>query len=176
MPKPEAVRRGEVVVDQVVAAIRSASSLQASVDGWPDRELGTGRYPAELTVEAVLRLSDGHREVLWAADVMGVGWNPLLGPARSGLENRLEERMHALAEAREHSIAVMYKLPVGHRDKGVAYCDAIVNYATALLDGMAAPAISILSRSTPIPRSKSTTPPRRLVRSESFFFVACPTL
>ena len=84
-----------------------------------------------------MRLSDTDGMALWAADVMGVGWNSRLGPAVDGIEAELESQLLPLAQRYQRGISVMFKPPIGHADKGTAYVATIVGYTSALLDGTA---------------------------------------
>jgi hypothetical protein len=133
MPSPDAVRREREVVEQVADAIRSASGIEVFVDGWPDEDRASDRYPPALTVEALLRLRTDVVEVTWAVDVMGVTWNPRLRPARDGVEAKLTERLTDVALEHGRGITVMWKPPIGHPDKGAAYVDDVVERARQLI-------------------------------------------
>ena len=134
MPNSDAVDRERAVVQQVLAALRSASGLAAELVGSPDEERDTGRFPAELTVDAVLALSDGETTREWALDVINLAWNPLLIPAIAGFQDGLQAVLDDLASERGVSLSVMYQPPIGHPDRGVTYRDQILDYARRLID------------------------------------------
>ncbi len=103
--------------------------------GSPDEERDKARFPAGLTVDALLRLSNDSARCTWALDVMNLSWNPRLIPAIHSFKDRLHERLLQLAGASHVGLTVMYRPPVGHEDRGDAYLEQIVDLARRLIDG-----------------------------------------
>jgi hypothetical protein len=135
VPTDEAIRREREVVQLVISSLRSASQVSVELLGSPDEERISGRFPANLTVEALLRLSDGDTECTWAVDVMNLSWNSRLVPAISGFEDALQCELEQLARENGVGLAVMYRPPVGHKDRGAGYRDQVVDWARKLIDG-----------------------------------------
>jgi pimeloyl-ACP methyl ester carboxylesterase len=131
VPSQDAIRRERAVVEQAASSLRSSTGLRVDIDGWPDQE--PGRYPVDLTVEAVLTLSDDEQSVQWAVDVMGVGWNSRLGTSVADMHDELLARLTAVATAAGHGLVVSYAPVQGGRKQAAAYIDSVVDAAAEAL-------------------------------------------
>lgn len=135
MPSDAAVSRERQVVHDVMDALRSASGLHVELIGSPDEERGTGRFPDGLTVDALVRLSEGARSCTWAVDVMNLSWDNRLVPAISGFEERMKRELEAIAAACDVRLVVMYRPPVGNVDRGDAYLQQMLDFAKGMVAG-----------------------------------------
>jgi hypothetical protein len=135
VPTDEAIRREREVVQLVISSLRSASHVDVQWLGSPDEERNSGRFPADLTVEALLLLSDEDDECTWAVDVMNLSWNPRLVPAIRGFEDGLRRGLEQLAQMNGVGLSVMYRPPMGHKDRGADYRDQIIDWARKLIEG-----------------------------------------
>lgn len=135
MPNDAAVHRERQVVQEIVGAFRSASGVHAELIGSPDEERGTGRFPEGLTVDALVRLSDGSRNCDWAVDVMNLAWDKKLVPAITGFEARMKRELEAIAATGNVRLVVMYRPPVGHADRGDLYLQQLVEFAKGTVAG-----------------------------------------
>lgn len=135
VPTDEAIRREREVVRLVISALHSASHVNVEWLGSPDEERNSGRFPADLTVEALLLLSDQDSECKWAVDVMNLSWNPGLVPAIGGFEGGLRTELEQLAQENGVGLSVTYRPPVGHKDRGAGYRDQIIDFARKVIEG-----------------------------------------
>lgn len=135
VPTDEAIRREREVVQLVIACLRSASHVEVEWLGSPDEQRDSRRFPPDLTVEALLLLSNEDTECTWAVDVMNLSWDPRLVPAISGFEDGLRTELQQLALEMGVGLSVLYKPPVAHKDRGAGYRRQIVDYARRLIEG-----------------------------------------
>jgi hypothetical protein len=135
MPTNAAARREEEIITAVARAWASATDLAVSIAGWPDRDRQSGTYPPGLTVDALLRASNGASEAVWAVDVVTLTWHPRLVPAVEWLVERLQAALEAVASRNQRRIVVGVGPRIGDPDGGASYVAAIVQWVEELIQG-----------------------------------------